>query len=98
MRGKGGGLKNSNRNSNTFQVVPLGLPPIPETNNSVSLPQEHWEYVVKGDTIAFIPVEQVSGGGIGRGESPNTIFLACHPERSEGSYALGYEILRCRSE
>jgi hypothetical protein len=25
---------------------------------------EHWEYVVKGNTIASIRVEQVSGGGI----------------------------------
>ena len=29
--------------TNIFQVVPLGLPPIPETNKSVSLPVEHWE-------------------------------------------------------
>jgi hypothetical protein len=37
---------------------------MPETNNSVSLPLEHWEYVVKGNTIASIRVEQVAGGGI----------------------------------
>lgn len=49
---------------NTFQVVPLGLPPIPETNKSVSLPKEHWEYVIKDNTIATIRVEQVAGGGI----------------------------------
>src|SRR5436190_4890760 len=51
--------------TNDFQVVPLGLPPIPATNNSVLLPEEHWEYAVKGDTIAFIRVEHVSGVGIG---------------------------------
>ena len=51
--------------TNDFQVVPLGLPPIPATNNSVLLPEEHWEYAIKGDTIASIHVEQVSGGGIG---------------------------------
>ena len=51
--------------TNDFQVVPLGLPPIPATNKSVLLPEEHWEYAVKGNTIAFIRVEQVPGGGIG---------------------------------
>jgi hypothetical protein len=50
--------------TNTFQIAPLGLPLMPETNNSVALPVEHWEYVVKGNTIASIRVEQVSGGGI----------------------------------
>ena len=50
--------------TNTFQIAPLGLPLMPETNNSVSLPVEHWEYVIKGNTIASIRVEQVSGGGI----------------------------------
>jgi len=50
--------------TNTFQIVPLGLPLMPETNNSVSLPLEHWEYVVKGNTIASLRVEQVAGGGI----------------------------------
>ena len=50
--------------TNDFQVLLLGFPPIPATNNSVLLPEEHWEYALKGDTIAFIRVEQVSGGGI----------------------------------
>jgi hypothetical protein len=47
-----------------FQVLILGFPPIPATNKSVLLPEEHWEYAVKGNTIAFIRVEQVTGGGI----------------------------------
>ena len=51
--------------TNSFIIVPLGLPPIPQTNKSVLLPEEHWDYAVKGDTIAFIRVENVSGGGIG---------------------------------
>jgi hypothetical protein len=50
--------------TNTFQVVPLGLPLIPETNKAVSLPEEHWEYVVKDNTIATIRVQHVAGGGI----------------------------------
>jgi hypothetical protein len=50
--------------TNSFVIVPLGLPPIPETNKTVLLPEEHWEYAVKDNTIAFIRVEQVSGGGI----------------------------------
>ena len=51
--------------TNDFQILLLGFPPIPATNKSVLLPEEHWEYAVKGNTIAFIRVEQVSGGGIG---------------------------------
>src|SRR5205807_1970132 len=51
--------------TNSFQVVVLGFPPIPQTNKSVLLPVEHWDYAVKGNTIAFIRVEQVQGGGIG---------------------------------
>jgi hypothetical protein len=50
--------------TNTFQVVSLGLPLIPETNKSVSLPEEQWEYIIKGNTIATIRVEHVAGGGI----------------------------------
>jgi hypothetical protein len=50
--------------TNDFQVLLLGFPPIPATNNSVLLPEEHWEYAVKGNAIAFIRVEPVSGGGI----------------------------------
>ena len=50
--------------TNTFEIIPLGLPLIPETNKSVMLPEEHWEYTIKGNTIAFIRVEQVQGGGI----------------------------------
>jgi hypothetical protein len=50
--------------TNAFQVIPLGLPLIPETNKSVSLPEEHWEYLIKDNTIATIDVEQVAGGGI----------------------------------
>ncbi len=51
--------------TDSFVIVPLGLPPIPQTNKSVSLPQEHWDYAVKDNKIAFIRIEQVSGGGIG---------------------------------
>ncbi len=54
----------SGTHTNEFQVLPLGLPPIPSTNHSVLLPEEHWDYAVKGNTIAFIRVEHVSGGGI----------------------------------
>ena len=49
---------------NEFVLVPLGLPPIPQVAQSVALPEEHWEYVVRDNTIATIDVEQVPGGGI----------------------------------
>src|SRR5689334_1332585 len=51
--------------TNSFTIVPLGLPPIPQTNKSVLLPEEHWDYSIKGNTIAFIRTEQVAGTGIG---------------------------------
>jgi hypothetical protein len=57
-------IQSTSTHTNDFQVLLLGLPPIPATNNSVLLPEEHWEYVVKDYTIAFIRVGQVSGGGI----------------------------------
>jgi predicted ester cyclase len=50
--------------TNYFQIMQFGFPPIPATNKSVSLPEEHWEYAVKDNTIASIHVEQVPGGGI----------------------------------
>jgi predicted ester cyclase len=50
--------------TNDFQILQLGFPPIPATNKSVLLPEEHWEYAIKDNTIAFIRVEQVAGGGI----------------------------------
>ncbi len=49
---------------NSFELVPLSLPLIPETGLPVSLPEVHWEYLIKGDTITAIDVEQVPGGGI----------------------------------
>lgn len=50
--------------TDSFILTPLGLPPIPQMAQSISLPEEHWEYVVKDDTIATIDVEPVPGGGI----------------------------------
>ena len=49
---------------NSFELVPLSLPTIPETGLPVSLPAVHWEYLVRGDTITAIDVEQVPDGGI----------------------------------
>ena len=49
---------------NSFELVPLSLPPIPETGLSVSLPAVHWEYLVRGEAITTIDVERVPGGGI----------------------------------
>jgi len=42
----------------------LSLPIIPQMGKSVSLPEEHWEYVVRGNAIAAIDAEHVPGGGI----------------------------------
>ena len=50
--------------SEGFVLPPLSLPPIPQTAQSVSLPQEHWQFAVKGDTIVMITTDRVPGGGI----------------------------------
>lgn len=49
---------------NEFVLTPLGLPPILETGRSISLPAQHWEYVVRNNAITTIDVEPVPGGGI----------------------------------
>ncbi len=48
----------------SFILPPLGLPPIPQTAQSIMLPEEHWNYTVVNNKIARIFVEHVSGGGI----------------------------------
>lgn len=52
------------RQSDGFILPPLGLPPIPQTDASVSLPSEHWNFTVQGDKIVKVAVEQMPGGGI----------------------------------
>ena len=47
-----------------FILPPLGLPPIPQMGQAVSLPEEHWNFTVERDQIARIAVERVNGGGI----------------------------------
>jgi len=49
---------------NEFVLTPLGLPPILETGRSISLPAQHWEYVVRNNAITTIDVEPVPGGDI----------------------------------
>jgi hypothetical protein len=48
-----------------FVLPPLGLPPIPQTAQTISLPEERWNYTVVNNKIARILVEHVPGGGIG---------------------------------
>src|SRR5207249_9592793 len=49
-----------------FILQPLGLPPVPQMDATVSLPEEHWNYTLKDDNtkIARIAVERVPGSGI----------------------------------
>jgi hypothetical protein len=49
---------------NEINLYMLSLPVIPELGKSVSLPEEHWEYVAGSSTIAVINVEHVPEGGI----------------------------------
>jgi hypothetical protein len=48
----------------SFVLPPLGLPPIPQTAQSVSLPEEHWDYRVRSGKIEMISTDRVPGGGI----------------------------------
>src|SRR5260370_42448352 len=49
---------------NSFELVPLSLPTIPETGLSVSLPEAHWEYLVTGEAITTIDVERLPVGWV----------------------------------
>ena len=47
-----------------FILPPLGLPPIPQTARTVSLPEERWDYTLENGKIVRISVQRVPGGGI----------------------------------
>lgn len=48
----------------SFELQWLSLPIIPQMGKSVSLPQEHWQFSVKGDKITMLTTDRVPGGGI----------------------------------
>lgn len=50
--------------SNIMNLVPLSLPPIPETNRRVTLPEEHLTFLVENNQIQSIVVQPVAGGGV----------------------------------
>ncbi len=50
--------------SNIMELVPLSLPPIPETNRRIILPPEQWRFTIINNKIASIVVPPVPGGGI----------------------------------
>jgi hypothetical protein len=49
---------------NIMELVPLSLPPIPETGRRVILPEEHWHFTIINDKITAIVVPPVPDGGI----------------------------------
>ena len=57
------GIQMTGVQTDGFILPPLGLPPIPQTANTVSLPEEHWNCTLVNDKIARIVVERVPGGG-----------------------------------
>jgi predicted ester cyclase len=50
--------------THTAPLVLPGMPPIPATGTSVSLPEEHLEFTFKGDKIASLASDDVPGGGV----------------------------------
>ena len=50
--------------SDSFVLPPLGLPPIPQTANSVSLPAEEVKFLLEDNQITRMIVQPTLGGGI----------------------------------
>ncbi len=50
--------------ANSFVLPPLGLPPIPQTANSVSLPAEDVKFLLANNQITRMVVKSTPGGGI----------------------------------
>ncbi len=50
--------------TDSFELPPLGIGPVPQTAQSISLPEETWEYLVREGMIASIRVDLVPGGDI----------------------------------
>ena len=50
--------------SSIMELVPLSLPPIPETNRRVILPAQQWHFTFENDKITAIVAPPVAGGGI----------------------------------
>lgn len=48
----------------SFILPALGLPPIPQTAKSISLPSEVWSYTVRDGVIIVMNASRVPGGGI----------------------------------
>jgi hypothetical protein len=46
-----------------MELVPLSLPPIPETGRRVMLPEEHLTFIIENEKIKSITVHPVLGGG-----------------------------------
>lgn len=51
--------------TNTGEIVIPGLPPIPPTGKVIALPEQKWEYNVRGDQLAFLTTNVFSGSGVG---------------------------------
>ncbi|QBD75724.1 hypothetical protein EPA93_06770 [Ktedonosporobacter rubrisoli] len=50
--------------TDSFIIPVLGIPPIPQTGRSISLPTENVEYTLRDDKISSINVEPTAGGGV----------------------------------
>jgi len=48
----------------SFILPPFGLPPIPQTANSVSLPAEDVKFLLRNERILLMSVQATPGGGI----------------------------------
>jgi hypothetical protein len=59
-----GTLKIAGYQTDSFVLPPLGLPPIPQTANSVSLPAEDVKFLLSNDQITRMIIQPTPGGGI----------------------------------
>lgn len=51
--------------TNTGEIIIPGLPPILPTGKAIALPQQDWEYDVRGDQIVFLTTNVFNGSSIG---------------------------------
>ncbi len=51
--------------ANTGEIVIPGLPPTLPTGKVIALPEQKWEYDVRGDQIAFLTTNVFGGSGVG---------------------------------
>jgi hypothetical protein len=59
-----GTIQVAGHQTDSFELPPLSLPPIPQMDGSVSLPPEKVQYLIENDQIVRWSVQRTEGGGM----------------------------------